>query len=59
MTGEECRFVAGTKVLFSPLTLEGGSRSRVAAGAPTWSARPGRRSEEPGYFFFARCFEIS
>ncbi len=53
MTGEECRFVARTRVLFSPLTLEGGRRGRHA-NHTTLSAGRGA-----GYFFFARCFEIS
>ena len=53
MTGEECSFVADTKVLFSPLTLEGGRRGRHVVGT-TLSAGRGA-----GYFFFARCFEIS
>ena len=70
MTGEECRFVARTRVLFSPLTLEGGSRSRVAAARGWLTLECGRRNRHvvgttlsagrgAGYFFFARCFEIS
>jgi len=44
MNGEECSFVARTRVLFSPLTLEGGRRSRVAAARGWLTLEGGHRS---------------